>query len=102
MRKQYKIFNHTLEFDKTELICIYAFTGFAILDGIALGLIGLIELLVRQQMTNEEKALETLIWINDYIKGLKNSEWNNQSVTWVILNRVETVLKGMSDEDNQY
>lgn len=48
MRKQYKIFNHTLEFDKTELICIYAFTGFAILDGIALGLIGLIELLVRQ------------------------------------------------------
>jgi hypothetical protein len=53
-------------------------------------------------MTNEEKALETLIWINDYIKGLKNSEWNNQSVTWVILNRVETVLKGMNDEDNQY
>ena len=48
-------------------------------------------------MTNEEKALETLIWINDYIKGLKNSEWNNQSVTWVILNRVETVLKGMND-----
>lgn len=54
MRKQYKIFNHTLEFDKTELICIYAFTGFAILDGIALGLIGLIELLVRQQMTYKE------------------------------------------------
>ena len=53
-------------------------------------------------MTNEEKALETLIWINDYIKNLKNSEWNNQTVTMTILDRVETVLKGMDNEDNQY
>ena len=49
-------------------------------------------------MTNEEKALETLIWINDYIKGLKNSEWNNQSVTWTILNKVESTLKGMEND----
>lgn len=51
-------------------------------------------------MTNEEKALETLIWINDYIKNLKNSEWNNQTVTMTILDRVETVLKGMDNENN--
>ena len=48
-------------------------------------------------MTNEEKALETLIWINDYIKGLKNSEWNSQTVIYTILDRVETVLKGMEN-----
>ena len=49
-------------------------------------------------MTDGEKALETLIWINDYIKGLKNSEWNNQTVISTILDRTETVLKGMKDE----
>ena len=51
-------------------------------------------------MTNEEKALETLVWVNDYIKGLPNSEWNSQTVIYTILDRVETVLKGMENENN--
>lgn len=53
-------------------------------------------------MTNEEKALETLIWVEDYIKSLPNNQWNSQTVIYTILDRVETVLKGMKDENNQY
>ena len=48
-------------------------------------------------MTDGEKALEIVIWINDYIKNLPNSGWNNQTVIMTILDRVETVLKGMNN-----
>ena len=51
-------------------------------------------------MTDGDKAIEVLTWINDYIKGLPNSGWNNQTVTMTILDRVETALKGMSNENN--
>ena len=46
-------------------------------------------------MTDGDKAIEVLTWINDYIKGLPNSEWNNQTVIMTILDRVEVALKGM-------
>jgi hypothetical protein len=48
-------------------------------------------------MTDGEKALETLIWVEDYIKELPLSKWNEQTVIYTILERVETVLKGMSN-----
>ena len=51
-------------------------------------------------MTDGDKAIEVLTWINDYIKGLPNSGWNNQTVTMTILDRVEVALKGMSNENN--
>ena len=48
-------------------------------------------------MTDGEKALETLIWVEDYIKELPLGKWNEQTVIYTILERVETVLKGMSN-----
>ena len=51
-------------------------------------------------MTEHDKAKETLVWIDDYIKSLPNSEWNSQSVIWTIMNKVENTLKGMENENN--
>ena len=51
-------------------------------------------------MTENDKAKETLVWIDDYIKGLPNGEWNSQSVIWTIMLKVEQTLKGMENENN--
>lgn len=45
-------------------------------------------------MTTEEKAIETLIWVCDYIRNLPNSHWGNQQKLLTILEKVETTLKG--------
>lgn len=49
-------------------------------------------------MTENDKAIETLVWINDYIKSLPNGEWNSQNVIWTIMNKVEQTLKGMEND----
>ena len=49
-------------------------------------------------MTNEQKALETLIWLNDYLKGLPRGWINNPITTKTILDRTEAVLKGMNND----
>lgn len=49
-------------------------------------------------MTENDKAIETLVWIDEYIKGLPNSEWNSQNVIWTIMNKVENTLKGMEND----
>ena len=51
-------------------------------------------------MTNNDKALETLVWVDDYIKSLSCKEWNSQNVIWTIMNKVEQTLKGMENENN--
>ena len=51
-------------------------------------------------MTENDKAKETLVWIDDFIKGLPNSEWNSQNVIWTIMLKVEQTLKGMGNENN--
>ena len=48
-------------------------------------------------MTDGEKALEVLTWINDYIKDLPLTKWNEQTVIYTILERTEAVLKGMDN-----
>lgn len=49
-------------------------------------------------MTENDKAIETLVWIDEYIKRLPNNEWNSQSVIWTIMNKVEQTLKGMEND----
>ncbi len=51
-------------------------------------------------MTTEEKAIETLTWISEYIKNLPNSEFiKEQSHLLSILDKVEATLKGFSNEN---
>ena len=98
MRKQWKFFNQTIEFEGLELICFYILLGTAVLNAIALALVGIADLIYQEiDMTDGEKALETLIWVEDYIKELPLGKWNEQTVIYTILERVETVLKGMSN-----
>lgn len=97
MRKQWKFFNQTIEFEGGELVGFYILVGTAMLNALALGLVGIADLIYQGEiMTDGEKALEVLTWINDYIKDLPLTKWNEQTVIYTILERTEAVLKGMS------
>ncbi len=45
-------------------------------------------------MTDGEKAIETLVWVYEYIRELPNSDWNIPVKLATILDKVETTLKG--------
>ncbi len=45
-------------------------------------------------MTDGEKAIETLVWVYEYIRELPNSNWNIPVKLATILDKVETTLKG--------
>jgi hypothetical protein len=45
MRKQWKLFNQTIEFEGLELICFYILLGTAVLNAIALVLVGIADLI---------------------------------------------------------
>ena len=47
-----------------------------------------------ENMTDNDKAVETLIWIYEYIRELPNSDWNISLKLATILDKVETTLKG--------
>ena len=45
MRKQWKLFNQTIEFEGLELICFYILLGTAVLNAVALALVGIADLI---------------------------------------------------------
>jgi hypothetical protein len=45
MRKQWKFFNQTIEFEGLELICFYIMLGATVLNAIALALVGIADLI---------------------------------------------------------
>ena len=45
MRKQWKLFNQTIEFEGSELVGFYILVGTAMLNALALGLIGIADLI---------------------------------------------------------
>jgi hypothetical protein len=45
MRKQWKFFNQTIEFEGLELICFYIVLGTTMLNAIALALVGIADLI---------------------------------------------------------
>lgn len=46
-------------------------------------------------MTKEEKAIETLVWITEYLKETSDTP---ETIMNTISTRTETVLKGLKDE----
>ena len=45
MKKQWKLFNQTIEFEGVELVCFYILVGVAMLNALALSLVGIADLI---------------------------------------------------------